>query len=164
MRERRRQDLDRHVREFNAELRKQNLDLDQDHDEDDEDELPGWEGTATNDETNADEEADERTGEEDEYVDEEKYTTVTVSAMTFSDDNDEEGTPSPTAGQNAGNDVSSQRRNLPGPEHQREKRTKKKKKTFRYESKAERLATRLEQKRKSRAARARREKDGGRGR
>jgi len=158
MREQRRQDLDLHVREYNAELRKQNLDLD--HDDAEGREV--LEGIATDDGISAEDKADTRK-EEDEYVDEEKYTTVTVAPMTFSDNDDEEDTPS-TIGRKMGNDVAAPEEKPPRPEYTREKKKKKKKKTFRYESKAERQVTRQEQKRKSRAARARREKEGDRGR
>ncbi|KAF2857457.1 hypothetical protein K470DRAFT_301377 [Piedraia hortae CBS 480.64] len=86
---------------------------------------------------------------EDEYVDEENYTTVTVEPISLRDDDDEEGEKDrsekvPLEGS-------------PGTEKQTTTSTRKRKKrNFAYESKAERQKTHSAQKKKSRAAKARR--------
>ena len=94
--------------------------------------------------------------DEEDFVDEDKYTTVTVEPMGESADSNEDdekpvnGTVKPTDGRN----------NTAAPKEKLQskytKAASKKKKKFRYESKAERAATRSKQKSKNHAAKIRR--------
>lgn len=111
-----------------------------------------WDGIA--DETTLPIIPDDTIQREDEYVDEDKYTTVTVEAM------GEEPTIE-TVGESVGNKFAD------GEDNKTKKRPwgkkasdgkAKPKKKFRYESKAERQVTRQRQQKSSRAAKARREK------
>lgn len=145
MREQRKIDLEDHLKQFNAELRKQNPDMPSESESEDEDE-----GEATFEGFGA---VDDIDGQEDEYVDEDKYTTVTVEAMGGSDDEED------------------QRVHVPKPEDDptafakpkkrpttKEGKEKKKKRNFRYETKAERKMTRDKQKKRNhKEATARRE-------
>lgn len=104
---------------------------------------------------------DDIEGRQDEYIDEEKYTTVTIEPMKLSDEEES------SADEADGDDGEASRTPTEG--LKKEKRVwtkdkpagskpKKKKKKFRYESKVERKATRSKQATKnSAAARARRE-------
>ncbi|RMY07858.1 hypothetical protein D0868_05128 [Hortaea werneckii] len=167
MRKQKKEDLEKHVREVNQELRKQNPDLDVDGgEEEDSDEGEGeeWKGFEEGD-------AKDGLGEDEEYVDEDKYTTVTVEAMGGSDDDDEreEDSEEPIKAaasaqvaeqKTANGDVKTEKKRTWSKKNPNEK-PKQKKHKFRYESKAERQVTRQQQKKKnSKAAKARREKGG----
>ena len=94
-------------------------------------------------------------GQDEEYVDEDKYTTVTVEAMGEAKESEEDAKPeaAKVRAKIANGD--------PKPPKKRpwskESQPKQKKKKFRYESKAERSATRQKQKSKNHAAKLRRE-------
>jgi len=98
---------------------------------------------------------------DEEYVDEDKYTTVTVEAMEGSDV--DEGSNRPPGdkpqGEKAEGDaaVLMKKKRIWSKDPSNPAKRKEKKRKFRYESKAERQATRQKQKVKSRAARVRRE-------
>nr|POE82776.1 ribosomal rna-processing protein 17 [Quercus suber] len=157
LREQRRDDLEQHLAEFNTELRRQNPELGSTdaggtHAAED-GEWAGIDDTATEALSAAPVER------EDEYVDEDKYTTVTVEAMGDEDKEEEEEKKegqTMKAGKDAGATNNGKKRiwskNAP------DGKTKPKKKKFRYESKAERQMTRQKQNKSSKAARARREK------
>jgi len=147
LREQRREDLSRHVAEVNAELRKQNPDLSE---SDSTPEINGqhgdWEGI---------EEVEPEVAQDEEYVDEDKYTTVTVEAMKDPrDESEDDAEPKKTGGnQRTANGGSK------GPKKRiwgKESKAKTKKKKFRYESKAERSITKQKQKSKNHAAMIRR--------
>ncbi|KAK5733197.1 hypothetical protein LTR17_009939 [Elasticomyces elasticus] len=137
MRDQRKKDLELHIAEFNAELRKQNPDLS----EAEKDAASGIDGDAVPE--------PEEVGQEDEYVDEDKYTTVTVEAM--GDPKDEEPEPAKVPPK-----VDAAPRK-PRP-WEKDGKAKGKKHKFRYESKAERQNTRRKQKDKNQAQKAKREK------
>ncbi|KAK1047644.1 hypothetical protein LTR74_017713, partial [Friedmanniomyces endolithicus] len=83
MRDQRKKDLEQHIAEFNAELRKQNPDLSEAE--------SGAEGAdGEKDHAGSAAEPPEEVGQEDEYVDEDKYTTVTVEAMGGSEEDEAE--------------------------------------------------------------------------
>ena len=139
--------MSRHVAEVNAELRKQNPDLSE---SDSAPEINGqdeeWEGI---------EEVEPEVAQDEEYVDEDKYTTVTVEAMKDPRDESEDAAESKKAvGENRTANGGSQ-----APKKRiwnKEDKAKSKKKKFRYESKAERSITRQKQKSKNHAAKIRR--------
>ncbi|KAF2209881.1 hypothetical protein CERZMDRAFT_99939 [Cercospora zeae-maydis SCOH1-5] len=161
LREQRKADLESHVAEVNKVLKQQNA-LANGHDPDDvsssdADEFAGFD----NEDTAAPAVAEVELPDEAEYVDEDKYTTVTVEPMgeTSSegeDDEQEKEVSKTTASE---------------PEVKKKKRpwdktgdgaAKKKKQKFRYESKAERSLARSKQKSKnSKAAKERKESSGG---
>lgn len=152
MREQRKVDLEQHIAEFNAELKKQNPDL-IDPEEGDEDEDAGeWAGI---------EDAAEAVRDEDEYVDEDKYTTVTVEPMAGEESEDEESKAKAAAAAKERENAESNSKSAPKKRPWSKNKTddgkgKPKKKKFRYETKAERQITRQKQKNSSRAAKARR--------
>jgi ribosomal RNA-processing protein 17 len=134
MREQRKADLQSHLKQFNQELRRQNPDLPSESEEEDEDgEEATFEGFGA---------VDEIDGQEDEYVDEDKYTTVTVEAMGGSDGEEDK------------------KPYVPKPEDPTAfaKPKNQKKRNFRYETKTERKMTREKQKKRNhKEATARRE-------
>ena len=144
IREQRKEDLSRHVAQVNEELRKQNQDLDDSEDAGDvNDDEAEWDGI---------EDAEEEVAQDEEFVDEDKYTTVTVEAM---GDLRDEGANDAEAESKAKEVV----KNGQAPKNRTEKKDgkpKSKKRTFRYESKAERQVTRQKQKSKNHAAKMRR--------
>ena len=154
LREQRKEDLERHVTEVNAELRKQNLDVGEGSDDgasgSEEGEV-GWEGIA---------EAEPAEGlpEDEEYVDEDKYTTVTVEAMDGEDegaveDGDEFAVKATGPVPGGAEAKAGAKKRI----WKKDGQAKAKKKKFRYESKAERQATRQKQKSKNHKAKLRRE-------
>ena len=159
MRQQRKGDLERHVQEVNTLLRKVNGELSEEG-EGGEDEAADEEGE--DEEWTGFEEPVEINREE-EYIDEDKYTTVTVETVDIS----KSGFSKPEAG--SGEDSEGGREVAVGSKLQasdkrvwtKEKpskdRPKKKKKKFRYESKADRKVTRLKERSKNREqAKARR--------
>ena len=139
--------MSRHVAEVNAELRKQNPDLSE---SDSAPEINGqdeeWEGI---------EEVEPEFAQDEEYVDEDKYTTVTVEAMKDPRDESEDDAESKkVVGENRTANGGSQARKKRI--WSKEDKAKSKKKKFRYESKAERSVTRQKQKSKNHAAKIRR--------
>lgn len=144
MREQRKTDLQAHLKEFNHELRKQNPDLPSESEsEDDDAEEATFEGFGA---------VDDIDGQEDEYVDEDKYTTVTVEAMGGSDDEEKEPY-KPKPEDDPTLFAKPKKRPMT-----KEGKEKKKSRNFRYETKAERKTTRDKQKkRNNKEAAARRE-------
>lgn len=133
MREQRKEELQQHIRDVNKEFRKMNPDLSSD------DGLIEQTAPASI----VPEE------QEEEYVDEDKYTTVTVEAM-GEESEDEDAAQKPSLPSTAPQSTTKTKPSVPA---------KKKRKKFRYESKAERQETRRRQKAKnSREAKARKEK------
>jgi ribosomal RNA-processing protein 17 len=139
--------LSRHVAEVNAELRKQNPDLSE---SDSAPEINGqdeeWEGI---------EEGEPEVAQDEEYVDEEKYTTVTVEPMKDPrEESEDDAGPktTPHEGKTANGGSKAPKKRI----WNKEDKAKSKKKTFRYESKAERSVTRQKQKSKNHAAKIRR--------
>ena len=144
MREQRKADLQIHLKEFNAELRKQNPDLPDESESDDDAEEATFEGFG---------EVDDIDGQEDEYVDEDKYTTVTVEAMGGSDDEADKPAHVPKPEEDKTLFAKPKK-----PAMTKEGKLKQKKRNFRYETKAERKTTRDKQKkRNNKEAAARRE-------
>ncbi|KAI9728990.1 MAG: hypothetical protein M1828_000075 [Chrysothrix sp. TS-e1954] len=98
---------------------------------------------------------------EDEYVDEEKYTTVTIKPMDESGSEDENASRSSSEGeshakeQDQGVSTATKKRVWTKERPAKDKPNKKRKK-FRYETKAERKVTRAHEKKNSAASRARR--------
>ena len=155
MREQRKEDLDRHVKEVNAELEKQDENvLDGNESLDDGEEWDGIQEQAVI----------EKMPDDEEYVDEDKYTTVTVEAMdgendrsasSEDDDDDDEKAEGRTVDQPA-NGNAKPKTAVKKKVWSKDGQTKQKKKKFRYESKAERQATRQKQKVKNHKAKLRR--------
>ena len=152
IREQRKEDLEKHVAEVNAELRKQNPD---------DSDVESTSGAANDDgdwEGIDDVTAPPLIAEDEEYVDEDKYTTVTVEAMDGSgedEDADEAAAATRREGEKATNGGASgkvKKKRMLG----KDGKPKPKKKKFRYESKAERSAGRQKQKAKNQKAAARR--------
>ncbi|KAK4983327.1 hypothetical protein LTR66_008867 [Elasticomyces elasticus] len=151
LREQRKEDLEKHVAEVNALLRKANPDLAENGAESGNEEDGEWIGISEPPAVNG----------VDEYVDEEKYTTVTIEAME-----------DPRNMQEADSEAHDKEEGVTAPKTPDGSQTKKrpwskrkpdgskpKKKKFRYESKGERKATRQKQKaRNSGQAKMRREK------
>ena len=139
--------MEKRVAEINAELRKQNPDLSESDGLDDA-EAGGvkeeWQGIE-----------DGAVPEEDaEFVDEDKYTTVTVEAMgedAGEEDQDAEAERVSSAKINNGGSGAPKKKT-----QSKDGKPKAKKKKFRYESKAERQTARQKQKLKKRAAKVRR--------
>ncbi|KAK5173488.1 uncharacterized protein LTR77_002169 [Saxophila tyrrhenica] len=151
LREQRKEDLEKHVAQVNAELRKQNADL-SDSDAGEEVEVEGAEDDWAGDERPAPAVVDDA---EEEFVDEDKYTTVTVEPMgedgATVEDNGEGDKAVKKDYRNAEKKGTKKR-----PWSKDGKAAPKKKHKFRYESKAERQATRQKQKSKNHAAKQRR--------
>ena len=150
IREQRKTDLERHVAEFQAEMKRQLGEVDETESWSDGD---AWSGLEDEGHVAPMESA----LEDEEYVDEDKYTTVTVEAM---------GSRSPSPEANDGSrplGPDSTAASLPPSttkKRAREKladdKRKPRKKKFRYETKAERSATRAKQKSKNHKAKLRR--------
>ncbi|KAI5358354.1 Putative nucleolar protein [Septoria linicola] len=163
LREQRKVDLETHVAEVNKVLKEQDA-LARGKDPDDIDSDASDEFRGFNDSTTQPETAGEELPDDAEYVDEDKYTTVTVEAMDESED--EEAVAERAAAEKAkyakieaekATELAEKRKKRPWLKDGQEKQKKKK---FRYESKAERSLTRQKQKSKnSKAAKERRGKD-----
>jgi ribosomal RNA-processing protein 17 len=160
LREQRKQDLDSHVEAVNAIIKKQQDGGSEDGEEDDEEVewggVSGDEGPELTKSTIPMEE-----GQEDEYVDEDRYTTVTVEPMSVHDNDDttkgdgeEEGEkPAEDAPEDDGK---KKKRIWTKEKPPSDKKKKPKTKKFRYESKADRKTIRTKQSLKNKAqARAR---------
>ncbi|KAF7192640.1 Ribosomal RNA-processing protein 17 [Pseudocercospora fuligena] len=148
LREQKKQEVEEHVQAVNEELKKQNALINGDESEGD---FEGFEETSTKEEGAA----EEVLPSDEEYVDEDKYTTVTVEPMGESDAEDD---------QEEAEEVPAPAVTKPEPPTKKKRpwqkdgddKKKVKKKKFRYESKAERAVTRKKQKsRNSKAAAAR---------
>jgi len=137
MREQRKTDLESHLKQFNAELRKQNPDLPSESEDDDEEEgeEATFEGFGA---------VDDVDGQEDEYVDEDKYTTVTVEAMGGSDDEEDKSAHVPKPEEDPTAFAKPKKRPTT-----KEGKLKQKRRNFRYETKAERKVTRDKQKKRN---------------
>lgn len=146
MRDQRKVDLERHVAEVNDLLRKANKDSDDESSgaEDEEE----WGGIASPPRPSID--------GVDEYVDEDKYTTVTIEAMddakAFAKDSDDEEQTT-VVKQDAEKDGEVVKKKMVWSKGKKvDPKSKPKKKKFRYESKGERKETRNKQKAKNAAA------------
>ncbi|KAF2749644.1 hypothetical protein M011DRAFT_456429 [Sporormia fimetaria CBS 119925] len=145
LRKQRKEDLEKHVAEVNALLRKANGDPSEAED-----------GSDSNDEDSEfegfDEPVPEEINREDEYIDEDKYTTVTIESVGISKDGFE--STKTGDGETEGGDDEKKEKRVWTKEKPKTIRPKKKKQKFRYESKAERKATRIKQgaKKKAQAA------------
>ena len=138
--------MNRHIAEVNEELRKQNRALSDSEDAGDVNgDDVGWEGI---------DDAEQDVAQDEEYVDEDKYTTVTVEAM--GDPRDEPENDS-EAERKAKEVVSNGEAKAPKKRiWSKDGKAKPKKRTFRYESKAERQVTRQKQRSKNHTAKMRR--------
>ncbi|KXT13152.1 hypothetical protein AC579_5619 [Pseudocercospora musae] len=148
LREQKKQEVEEHVQAVNEELKKQNALINSDEGEGD---FEGFDETITKGEGAV----EEVLPSDEEYVDEDKYTTVTVEPMGESDAED---------GQEEAEGINAPAVTKPEPPAKKkrpwqkdgEDKKKVKKKKFRYESKSERAVTRQKQKsRNSKAAAAR---------
>ncbi|KAL1636162.1 hypothetical protein SLS58_009930 [Diplodia intermedia] len=162
LRQQRKEDLERHVAEVNRMLKEANPDLQSSSDNED-DEEGEWNGI---EEVGEGQKHDDVVDREEEYVDEDKYTTVTVETVDIDrdgfrkrhadDDEDENEVDGDSEGRGATNEAGSKAdgqkangKRVWTKENPKSDKPKKKKK-FRYESKAERKVTRDKQKAKSR--------------
>ncbi|OJD32425.1 protein required for cell viability rrp17 [Diplodia corticola] len=162
LRQQRKEDLERHVAEVNRMLKEANPDL-QSSSDDEGDEGGEWNGIEEGGEEQKHEDVVDR---EEEYVDEDKYTTVTVETVDIDrdgfkkrpagdEDDEEDGEDEDVEGRDATNEAGGEAdaKKANGKRvwtKERPKTDKPKKKKFRYESKAERKVTRDKQKAKSR--------------
>ncbi|KEQ75977.1 hypothetical protein M436DRAFT_27704, partial [Aureobasidium namibiae CBS 147.97] len=147
MRDQRKVDLERHVAEVNDLLRKANKDSDDDSSgaEDEEE----WGGIASPPRPSID--------GVDEYVDEDKYTTVTIEAMddakAFTQDSDDEEQTTVVKEDAESKEGDVVKKKMVWSKGKKvDPKSKPKKKKFRYESKGERKETRNKQKAKNAAA------------
>ncbi|KAK5050805.1 hypothetical protein LTR84_003364 [Exophiala bonariae] len=145
IREERKADLERHVREVNALLAPATAALDNGDDEGSE---SAWSGIEDLEPPPIDHEA--------EYIDEDKYTTVTVEAMDVSRDGlfkaeqeDAKGDEEGSADRPAELTTEQKRKWTKDKPKDGAHKVKKKKRNFRYESKAERKATRSKERSKN---------------
>ncbi|OCT46488.1 protein required for cell viability Rrp17 [Cladophialophora carrionii] len=160
LREQRKAELERHVEEVNALLGLPAGANDKQHGESNTDSDEEWEGISDSDPPPIDHEA--------EYVDEEKYTTVTVEALDVSkeglfraqqdsDKHDPDNAQETSTATNEGTSSGKQKRPWTKEKPKDGVKKRKKKRNFRYEGKAERKEARAKQKsRNSRQARERR--------
>ncbi|KAF2810413.1 uncharacterized protein BDZ99DRAFT_520483 [Mytilinidion resinicola] len=153
IRQQRKEDLERHVNEVNALLKKASADLngggEETDDDEDEDE---WEGIA--------EELPPPIDREEEYIDEDKYTTVTVESVDISKSGFSK--PEEDGGTQEGGDAASKEPNSKKrvwtKDNPHKDKPKKRKVKFRYETKSERKVTRFKERSKNRSqAKARRD-------
>ncbi|KAF2109044.1 nucleolar protein 12-domain-containing protein [Lophiotrema nucula] len=148
LRQQRKVDLEAHVKEVNTLLRKANPDLsDAEEPTSNPEEEGDWEGF--------EEPAVEIINHEDEYIDEDKYTTVTIESVGISKEGFEKAGGEDDEGGNYGDKDNNSRKTegAEGREDTRKKvwtkerpksdRPKKRKQKFRYESKADRKAERI---------------------
>lgn len=155
LREERKAELEAHVKAVNAMLPVQRVAIDSEDDDGAEDGGNGWEGIPDAQPIPID--------HEEEYIDEDKYTTVTVEEVGISRDGikriqdgaeDDAEAPKPVQEQTS---TSRSKRDPLKKTRDKDRRVKKKKKSFRYESPAERKVNRLKVREKnSKAAKARR--------
>ncbi|KAH7391767.1 nucleolar protein 12-domain-containing protein [Pyrenochaeta sp. MPI-SDFR-AT-0127] len=155
LREQRKVDLEKHVEEVNRLVKQANGELDiggaadsSDDGDDDEEEFTGFQEP-------------EPINQEDEYIDEDKYTTVTIetvgidrSGFSIPGQNDEEAKDSRKEGANEGEE----KKRVWTKAWPKSDKPKKKKKKFRYETKTERKAERMKQGLKKRKQKEAREK------
>jgi ribosomal RNA-processing protein 17 len=166
LRQQRKEDLVKHVEEVNRLVKQANgdvtglTDAESGSDSDEEDEFTGFEEP-------------EPINQEDEYVDEDKYTTVTIESVNISRDGfskagEEDEQAAADAAKKAAAEAEKEKDNEPvvGKDGKIEikrdangKRIWKKKKKFRYESKADRKVTRYKEGAKKRKQKAAREKE-----
>lgn len=99
------------------------------------------------------EDGEENVAQDEEFVDEDKFTTVTVEAMGDPREGSDESDPEPKAKEAVTNGEAKAPKKETG---NRASKPKQKKRKFRYESKAERQVTRQKQKSKNHAAKLRR--------
>ncbi|ORY00021.1 nucleolar protein 12-domain-containing protein [Clohesyomyces aquaticus] len=151
LRQKRKEDLEKHVSEVNMLLRKANPDL-SDNDRanlDSDDDTDNWDGF---EETPTAPIEPAPVDREDEYVDEDKYTTVTIESVGISKDGFEKtGKAAEDEEQDKENDLNEKKRAWTKERPKVERSKKKKKQKFRYETKAERKVTRMKQGAKNRS-------------
>lgn len=158
MREQRKQDHEKHYEAIKAELQKQDEIMEEvgvkygkDGGDDEESEEDEWDGLPDA----------QPIPEDEDYVDEDKYTTVTVSAMeddALEEEEEEEARAAAAVAlkKKAEEEEAAARKKKGGRKGLDSSKKKEKKKKFRYESKAERKVTRFKQKAKNaKAAKAR---------
>lgn len=144
IRQQRKEDLERHVSEVNMLLRRANGDpSDADNDSNASDEEEEWEGFA-------DPIVPEEINREEEYIDEDKYTTVTIESVGISKEGFEKAG-GEKKDEKDGEDEKKKKRVWTVEKPKRTRPTVKKKK-FRYESPADRKAARMKIGAKNRAA------------
>ena len=156
LRQQRKEDVAKHVEEVNALMRKANPDLELSAEQSDgeDDELDEWGGF---DEAEVVEEIDR----EDEYIDEDKYTTVTVETVDVSKEGlnkTKEHGSEEAADEKENTTESASKKRIWTKEKPKADKPKKKKKKFRYEAPAERKLTRLKERSKGKAKAAARMK------
>jgi len=158
MREERKADLERHVKEVNALMPGSGLVPARENSDASDGEAEEWNGIEEVEPEPVDHEA--------EYIDEDKYTTVVVEEVDISrdgiskvrgSDDEDEGDEGTTRTAEPAKSSDSKK---PPTKKDKDKRPKKKKKAFRYESPADRKMNRVKERaRKTKAARARRGDD-----
>lgn len=147
MRQQRKEDLEKHVSEVNALLLKAHTDIDDINADaglgsDEEEEFNGFDSDTAQEPQPID--------QENEYIDEDKYTTITIESVDISKDGFEK---QKVEGEEEKEEVKPvKEKRVWTKEFPKTKGTKKKKKKFRYESPADRKATRMKQGAKNRAA------------
>jgi ribosomal RNA-processing protein 17 len=153
----RKEELEEHVSSINSLLRKANGEP-----EDEGEEEESEDGDETEEFNGFDDAQPEEIDREDEYIDEDKYTTVTIESVGIS----KEGFEKSGGGAENADEECKDKENAGEPEKKKRvwtkefpknsDRPKKKKKKFRYETKAERKMTRMKQGAKKRAQASRR--------
>ncbi|KAF2725467.1 hypothetical protein K431DRAFT_290588 [Polychaeton citri CBS 116435] len=166
LREQRKEELADHVKAVNAELKKQNKIINGEDGEQDDDEVKGSGDSNADFEGFADEPSKPELPSDDEFVDEDKFTTVTVEAMGESEDGSEDEVEAAVKAEAEGKSTSTETPTNGKPQKRvwtkhrpadAAGRSKQKKRKFRYESKGERALTRKKQGAKNKkAAEARR--------
>lgn len=155
LREERKADLEAHVKAINALLPVQRPATEPDDGTQDDNAEDGWEGLP--------DAVPEPIDHEEEYIDEDKYTTVVVEEVGISRDGltklkgAEEDDEVKTEVPQEATESDKQKKPAPKKMRDKDKRPKKKKKSFRYESPADRKMNRVKERaRKSKAAKIRR--------
>lgn len=165
LRQQRQQDLEDHVKAVNEAVKKAEAgNFDSDEEAEDATEPMNQIQAASEGDTGSDaqEEPESDSAREDQYIDEEKFTTVTVQPMDEYSESSEDGLDSDEGNRTEDRRTASE--NIRGKSKSVAKRSsvreesnrKKKRKNFRYESKADRKLGKLQQKAKKRRAAARR--------
>jgi ribosomal RNA-processing protein 17 len=158
LREERKADLERHVREVNA-LLPSRIESTVDSDNSDDGAAEGGDNTWAG----IDDESVEPIDHEAEYLDEDKYTTVTVEEVDISRDGisktkvEGDDSPADTTAQPTTDGLEASKKSSTKSGKDKLRKPKKKKKAFRYESPADRKLNRAKERaKKSKAAKARR--------
>lgn len=140
MRKQRKEDLEKHVSEVNRLVRQANPDLSS------ADEASGTDSDGEEDQWNGIPDAiPEDINQEDEYIDEDKYTTVTIETVGISKHGFERGGKGGDSDGEGGDEDGEKKKRVWTKEKPKTAKPKKKKIKFRYETKAERKAERVKQ-------------------